>query len=217
MKKILLFFCCLPMVMFAQIAPVQTYDKPYEFIAHIIYLDKKTNTYYLHLQSDNEFEDRVIRYKIGNTGREAATSIANLYATLGNADQLFDVGPYQFVVRYDVYIQLVKRGDMYYTAGNYRISKYNMINAIKRLIIDHDAACGDVTLIADDLQYGKLYMECKYYGITFNLEIGKNLLPLLSKTYEIGDHISTEDAMSLRQAAIDGRINCQLLTTLCKQ
>ena len=204
-------------MVFAQIAPVRTYDKPYEFIGQNIYLDKKTSTYYLHVQSDNEFEDRVVRYKIGNTGKEAAKSIANLYATLENSDQLFDVGPYQFMVRDGWYIQLVKRGDFYYTAGNYNITKYNMNTAVRTLITNYDAAYGEMTLIADNLQYGKLNMECKYYGMSFMINVHQDLLPLLSKNYTTGEQLSPEDAMVLRQAAIEGRIDCPLLKTLCKQ
>lgn len=217
MKKFLLLFCALPLMVFAQIAPVQTYDNPYEAIGRIVLLEKKTSTYYLRIQSDNQFEDHVFLYKIGSTGKEAATSLANLYAVLKNDGQLFDVGQYQFMVRGGFYIQLIKSGDFYYTAGNYTATKYDMRNSVKRLITDYNAACGDVIIIADDLQYGKLNIECKYYNMTFPVEAGTNLLSLLSRNYGNGENLSVEDAMVLRQAAIDGRIDCPLLKTLCKQ
>ena len=217
MKKILLLLCALPLIAIAQIAPVQTYDNPYEAVSRIVLLEKTTNTYYLRIQSNNQFEENVFLYKIGSTGKEAATSLANLYATLKNDGQLFDVGQYQFMVRGGFYIQLIKSGDFYYTAGDYTASKYDLRNSVKRLITDHNAAYGEVVLVADDLQHGKLNMECKYYNMTFPVNAGRNLIPLLSKNYGTGENLSVEDAMVLRQAAIDERIDCPLLKTICKQ
>ena len=214
MKKILLFLCMLPMLTLAQIAPVKTYDKPYEFIAHIIYLDKKTNIYYLHIQSDNDFEDKVFRYKIGKNSKEAATSIANLYAVLENEDQMFNLGSYQFISKWGMSIQMIKSGDFYYTAGDYSISKYEMRNAIKQLITNYNASCDEVYLIADDLQYGKLDVDYKCYDMFFSLDLKKNLLLFLNSRYAIGDTLSTEDVISLRNAAIDGRIDAPILKSL---
>ena len=109
---------------------------------------------------------------------------------------------------------MVKSGDFYYTAGNYTVTKREMQNALKALISDYNAACGDVNLIADDLQYGKLEIEYKCYNITFWLELHKNLLPFLSRTYEIGENLSDEDVMALCDAAIEGKINSPLLKAL---
>lgn len=214
MKKIFLFCCMLPMLTLAQIAPVKTYDKPYEFIGNVVYHDKKTDTYYLHIQSDNQFEDAVFRYKIGKNGKEAATSLANLYAIFDNQDQLFDIGSYQFISKYGWSIRMIKSGDFYYKAGDYSITKYAVESAVKQLIADHNASCDEVNLIADDIQYGKLNVEYPCYHMNFSLDLKKNLLPFLGSRYAIGDTLSTEDAVALRKAAIEGSISSSLLKSL---
>ena len=213
MKKILLLLCLLPFIGFAQIGPIETYDKPYELIGRIIYLDKKSDMYYLYIRSDNQFEDYVVTYKIGSNAKEAATSIANLYATLNNKDQRFKVGSYEFCVLSDWYIQVIGLSNK---AGNFGISKYEMESSIKKLITDYGANYGEVSIIADDLQYGKFDIVYDYYKMTFSMDLRKNLLPFLSRTYEIGEQLSTDDVMSLQSAAIDGTINCPLLKTLSK-
>ena len=199
------------MVVFAQIAPVKTYDKPYELIGHIGYLDKKTRTYYLYLRSSNQFEDYVVRYKIGKTGKEASMSLANLHAALKNKGQMFNVGRYKFIVSDSKHLSLIKNNDLYYKAGDYNIYDWEMTYTVRRLIIDHGAACGNVLLIAGDLEIGKLDLISTEYNMKFPIDLHRDLTPLLSRAYDFGSLLSQEDVLAMLHAASDGKIDCPLL------
>ena len=216
MKKTFLFLAILPSILFAQIGPIQTQEKPYEFIHRIVYLDKKANIYYLHCQSNNQFENKVVRYKIGTTPTQVVQSLTNLYATFANQGEQFDLGPYTLRIE-KYWIRFVKKGDLYYTAGDYLLSNIEMRAAMKEFLLNRGADTGKVRIIANTPETGILNVYFEDYDIKADLHLDTDITPILSHEYQFEDELTPEDVCALHNAAADGTLTrCPLLLQLCK-
>ena len=216
MKKILLFICLLPIISAAQIAPIQTHEKPYEFICNVVFHYFPDDTYYLHAQSDNQFEDDVVRIKLGNSLNEVAVSLSNLLPTFNNAGQLFDIGGYSFIV-VDKYMLKIKNvGTLEYTAGNYYVRRSNIIRAIVEMV-NRGADVGTVKLVMVSGIAGKMKAYLNNYGVNVNVECGTSVKPFLSHRYEEGEEIDALDVCALHNAVMSGDLphNDILARMLC--
>lgn len=203
MKKILLILAMLPIVAMAQIAPIKTQEKPGEFICHCVYHDKPSDTYYLHAQSDNQFEDKVMRIKIGDNATEAAQSLANF----NDAGKQFKLGTCTFIVATTgTFMRVLNRGQLEYTAGNYYIQKQHVKEAIIFLVANRDADAGKVMFYADNLSNGKLKFYLMNYKCDGWLNFNGNLKPYLSKKYKEGEALSKKDVCALSTAMKNGQI-----------
>lgn len=116
----------------AQIAPIQTSEKPYEFIDRLILHWKNKGTYELYIKSSNQFEKTVVRFQLGNSPEQAIESLQNLNALYGQDNMEFELEGRKCVVRVDR-IYVYKRGDLQYTAGDYCIYNFSMKYAIQAL------------------------------------------------------------------------------------
>lgn len=116
----------------AQIAPIQTSEKPYEFIDQHILHWKDKDTYELYIESSNQFEDKVVRFKLGNSPEQAIESLQNLNALYGQDNMEFELEGRKCVVRVNR-IYVYKRGDLQYTAGDYCIYNFSIKFAIQAL------------------------------------------------------------------------------------
>lgn len=217
MKKILFLLALLPCLLHAQIGQIQTKEKPYEFITNIVFHDKTTDTYYLHCQSDNQFEDDVIRVKIGESLDESVASFVNLLAVFQSVGEQFDLGRYTFNIKAS-YIQAVKKGDLYYTAGEYRINDYQIKNAIKKMIL-LGADPGRITIEVPELGLvgGKLVAHLVDYNFDVKIELGTNLKQYLARRYETGELLDPQDICALNAAMDRGEITVnRYIMSACK-
>ena len=198
MKRLLLFLCCLPCIAWAQIAPIQTHEKPYEFISHCVYHDLNTGTYFLHAQSNNQYEDEVVRVRLGDDLTEVAESLANLLAACANTGQQFELGAYTFTVMSDR-LQVLNSGTLRYAAGEFYIFRDNIAGAIFSMV-DRGAELGDVKLKADDMKKGKLLAYLKKYDITVPLGFRTDLRKLVTGNYRPDEVLSADDICILADA-----------------
>ena len=200
--------------MFAQIGQIQTHEKPYEFISHVVYHDLKTDTYYLHAQSNNQYEDEVVRVKLGDDLTTVAESLGNLLATCSNIDQQFELGGYTFVV-WSLGLQVLNRGALRYTAGEYYIFKDNIAGAIFAMV-DRGAELGSVKLKADDIKKGKLIAYLQKYDISVPLGFRTDLRPLFAQTYRPNDVLTESDVCVLADAIRERRVpDSNIVTRMC--
>ena len=207
MKKILLILALLPSVLLAQIAPIQTHEKPGEFIHRCVYHDKPSDSYYLHAQSDNQFEDKVARVFLGSDATAAVESLANLLKAFNDAGTQFEVGRYTFIVSTDgTFARLLNRGALEYTAGNYYVTKQNIQSAIVFIVSSRGAKAGRAIIYADKLSAGKLRFYMTDYCVDGWLNFNANLKPFLSGKYKKGDALSDDDVCALRAAMVSGQI-----------
>lgn len=208
MKKILLFAALLPAILFAQIGQIQTHDKPGEFIWHCVYHDKPSDKYYLHAQSDNQYEDKVLRIFLGDNSTDAAKSLSNFLAAFANAGTQFEIGGYTFVVATTgTFVRALNRGGLQYSAGNYYIQKQHIEDAIIFLANSRQADAGRCMFFADNLSAGKLKFNMLDYGVKDGwLNFNTNLKPFLSGKYKRGDALSDDDVCSIRTAILNGQL-----------
>lgn len=217
MKKTLFLLSFLPCLLHAQIGPVQTKEKPYEFITNIVFHDKTTDTYYLHCQSDNQYENEVIRVKIGDNLDESVASFVNLLAVFQSVGEQFDLGRYTFNIK-ATYIQAVKKGDLYYTAGEYRINDYQIKNAIKKMIL-LGADPGRITIEVPDygLVSGNLIAHLVDYDYNIKIALGTNLKQYLARRYETGELLDSQDVCALKAAMDRGELTVnRYIVSACK-
>jgi hypothetical protein len=134
MKRFLtiLLLICACQCAHTQIAPIQTSEKPYEFIDRLILHWKDKGTYELYIKSSNQFEDKVVRFKLGNSPEQAMESLQNLNALYGQDNMEFELEGRKCGVHGDR-IYVYKRGDLQYTAGDYCIYNFSMKYAIQAL------------------------------------------------------------------------------------
>ena len=116
----------------AQIAPIQTSEKPYEFIDRLILHWKDKGTYELYIKSSNQFEKAVVRFQLGNSPEQALESLQNLNALYGQDNMEFDLEGRKCGVHGNR-IYVYKRGDLQYAAGDYCIYDFSMKFAIEAL------------------------------------------------------------------------------------
>ena len=219
MKKLLLLCCLLPLAVMAQIAPIKTQEKPGEFIWRCVYHDKPSDTYYLHAQSDNQFEDKVMRVKLGDNSTEAVQSLANFLAAFNDAGKQFTVGTCTFIVATSGnFVRVLNRGQLEYTAGNYYIQKQNIKEAIVFMVSNRGADAGRTVFYADNLSAGKLRFYLMDYNCDGWLNFNSNLKPFLSNKYKKGEALKKEDVCALRSAMMNGQIlHSNILECQCKE
>lgn len=217
MKKILLFIVLLPLMTSAQIGQIQTHEKPGEFIWNCVYHDKPSDTYYLHAQSDNKFEDKTLKLKIGDNSTDAAKSLANFLAAFGNAGTQFEIDDCTFIVATSGnFIRVLNRGRLEYTAGNYYIQKKDVHEAIIFLINSRGADVGAGYVYADDLRKGKMHVWLKDYAINVFLNCKSNLKPYMSRKYKDGEVMDASDVCSLADAIERGEVlRSPFITGIC--
>lgn len=204
---------------FAQITPIQAHEKPGEFIWNCVYRDKPTNTYYLHAQSDNQFEDRTVKVLLGNTATEAVVSLVNFLDAFKNIGKQFELKSYTFIVATTGdFIRVLNRGTLKFTAGNYYIQKQNIINAIWFIVNHHNCDIGTVELHLINANQGKIAVKLQSYGVDGELNFKKNIKPYLSHKYQSGDLVSDEDICRLSEAIHNGQLlSSRIITEMCKQ
>ena len=219
MKKILLLLVFLPLFATAQIGQIQTQEKPGEFIWHCVYHDKPSDTYYLHAQSDNQFESKVMRIRIGGNATEAAQSLANLLSAFKNAGQQFKLESCTFIVATSgTFMRVLNHGQLEYTAGNYYIQKQNVIDAIWFIVNHRGGDIGVVSLYVTNAHSGKMAVKMQSYGVDGELNFKKNLKPYLSKKYASGELVSDEDVCRMSDAIEAGELlSSHIITEMCKQ
>ena len=219
MKKILLILAILPIFAKAQIGPIKTQDKPGEFIWNCVYHDKPSDTYYLHAQSDNQFEDKVMRIKIGDNATEAAQSLANLLVAFNDAGKQFSLGTCTFIVaNTGTFLRVLNRGQLEYTAGNYYIEKQHVIDAIWFIVNHRNGDIGVVSLYVTNVYAGKMAVKFQSYGIDGVLNFKKNIKPYLSRNYASGEIVSDEDVCRLSDAIEAGKLlRSHIITSMCAQ
>lgn len=216
MKQVILLLSTLPSILFAQIGQIQTHEKPGEFIYSCVYHDKPSDSYYLHSQSDNQFEDDVLRVFLGKNSTDAVQSLANFLAAFANEGTQFELSGYTFIVATSgTFVRVLNRGRLQYTAGNYYIYKKNIEDAIVFLTNSRGADAGRCIFYADKLSEGKLKFDMLDYGvINAWLNFKTDLRPFTSKRYIHGDVISDDDICNMRKAMLDNQLYiCNIIMT----
>ena len=204
---------------FAQITPIHAHEKTGEFIWHCVYRDKPSNTYYLHAQSNNQFEDRVVRIRLGNTATEAVLSLVNFLDAFKNSGQQFEIKNYTFIVATTGdFIRVLNRGGLEYTAGDYYIQKQNIVNAIWFIVNHRSADIGSVALYVVNANKGEIAVKLQSYGVDGELNFKKSIKSYLSHKYTSGELITNEDICRLSDAIHEGELlSCRIITEMCKQ
>lgn len=219
MKKFLLILAMLPVVVMAQIAPIKTQEKPGEFIWNCVYHDKPSDTYYLHAQSDNQFETKTLKLQIGTNATEAAQSLANFLAAFKDAGKQFTIGSCTFIVATSGnFVRVLNRGKLEYTAGNYYIQKQNVIDAIWFIVNHRGGDIGVVSLYVTNANAGKMAVKFQSYGIDGVLNFKKSLKPYLSRKYKSGELVSDEDVCRMSDAIEAGELlSSHIITSMCAE
>lgn len=217
MKKILLFIAMIPVLVFAQIGQIQTHEKPGEFIRNSVYHDKPSDIYYLHAQSDNQFESKTLKLKIGDNSTDAAKSLANFLAAFGNTGTQFEIDDCTFIVATSGnFVRVLNRGRLEYTAGNYYIQKKDVHEAIIFLINSRGADVGTGYVYADDLKNGKMHVWLKDYAISVFLNCKSNLKQYMSRKYKAGELMDASDVCALADAIDRGEVlSSPFITGIC--
>ena len=133
MKKLfsIFAFIILSATSFAQIGPINAEQPKAEFLANTIY-DKENNEFALIISSDNQFEDELAIFFLGNTPEESIMSLKNLKDAIRVKDTRFKLQDYNI----SVYMEGRALVHIPYTAGSYNISD-EMLSQNIRSILDH--------------------------------------------------------------------------------
>lgn len=89
--SIILLLLCAFVCAHAQIAPIQTTEKPYELIGGCVRHWKSQGTYELYINSSNKYENKVVTFQLGKTPKQAVESLQNLKALYGQNDVEFEL------------------------------------------------------------------------------------------------------------------------------
>lgn len=198
MKKFLLILAMLPIVAMAQIGPIQTQEKPYEFLSdNNLYRTVATDEYTLQILSDNQFETTAIKLNLGHGAEEAIASLSSLFALFGNGDSDFDLQGYNFAVRGRRIIAYHK-GKLEYTAGEYVLSQVNAAMIMEDLLEAKQLPLKEVTV--SFAGYSSVYVNYETYGFKRVYNFNNVTLPLSHK-YNEGERISDKDIANLKKAA----------------
>ena len=122
-------FICLFAVSYAQIGPIDAEQSKTEFLANTIY-DKEANEFALIISSDNQFEDELAIFFLGNTPEEAIMSIKNLKDAIKVKDTRFKLQDYNI----SVYMEGRALVHIPYTAGSYNISDELLSQNIRSIL-----------------------------------------------------------------------------------
>ena len=119
MKKLfsIFAFIILSATSFAQIGPINAEQPKAEFLANTIY-DKENNEFALIISSDNQFEDELAIFFLGNTPEESIMSLKTLKDAIRVKDTRFKLQDYNI----SVYMEGRALVHIPYTAGSYNIS-----------------------------------------------------------------------------------------------
>ncbi len=117
----------------AQIAPIQTSEKPYELIGGCVRHWKSQDTYELYINSSNKYENKVVTFQLGKTPKQAVESLQNLKALYDQKDVEFELEGRKCYV-YSEQISVYKRGDLEHTAGTYMIFRFEIDMAIDAML-----------------------------------------------------------------------------------
>ena len=197
MKKILLFLSMLPSILFAQIVPIQTQEKPYEFVVgNMLYRKVATDTYYLQIESDNQFEDKAAILELGNGPTEAMTSLGNLFSLFGKEDSDFSLQGYRFGVR-KTYIFAYHVGPLEYSAGEHVLRQTTLALIMKELMKKKDMPLGDVRIVYFDKS--AVFVHYDTYQVRDAVNFYNMSLPW-SHEYTRGDIISDDDIRLILKA-----------------
>lgn len=199
MKKLLLLCCLLPLAVMAQVGPIQTQEKPYEFIyENYLYRMVATDEYVLQIVSDNQFENKVVKLTLGHGAQEAITSLSSLFAAVNGADSDFSLQGYNFAVR-SKRLYAYNNGILKYTAGNYTIRKPHLANAMYELIRQKDLPIGEVHILR--AAYSSVYVQYVTYAFETIVDYS-NVTLSFSKNYMDREIISSlKDIRMLKAAA----------------
>lgn len=194
MKKTLLFAAFLPALLFAQIGPIQTEEKPLEFISgSYLFRTKSTDEYTLQIMSDNQFENTAIHLSLGNGATEAMSSLTSLNAVYTTPDQQFTLQNYTFQVGRNRIVAL-HRGVLEYTAGDYVLTKGNLTKAMYDLLKAKDMPVGNITITYYD-PYA-VFVCFNNYGFERSISFSNVIIPY-SHQYTRGDMIAADDVSLL--------------------
>lgn len=195
MKKILLFaIAILSSVCYAQIGPIQTEEKPLEFISgSYLFRTKATDEYTLQILSDNQFENTAIHLSLGHGAAEAMSSLASLNAVYATPDQQFTLQNYTFQVDRNRIVAL-HRGVLEYTAGDYMLTKRNLTKVMYDLMKAKDMPVGNITITYYD-PYA-VFVCYKDYGFERGISFSNVIIPY-SHQYTRGDTIAADDVSLL--------------------
>ena len=220
MKRLILILVLVfsSMTNYSQVPAITTEQKPYEFILeNMLIKHNKTGQYILQIISDNRFEKKTVKIKLGTSPKEALESMLNILAVLKNVDTRFDLQAYTFHV-YDGAIVAQHIGYLEFAAGRYQLNEDDMISVIETLIEEYDLPIGKVHLECRELGVRKFYICYEDYGFKSTVQFPKGV-PSLSKSYQTGDIISTEDIKILYDYSLSPYVyvnNETLFQRLCK-
>ena len=117
----------------AQIAPIQTSEKPYELIGGCVRHWKSQDTYELYINSSNKYENKVVTFQLGKTPKQVVESLQSLTALYDQKDVEFELEGRKCYV-YGEQISVYKRGDLEHTAGTYMIFRFEIDMAIDAML-----------------------------------------------------------------------------------
>lgn len=219
MKRLLFIIAFMPSVLFAQIGEIKTHEKPGEFIYHCVYHDKPSDKYWLHAQSDNRYETKVMRVFLGNNSTEAVKSLANFLDAFNNLGTQFELGDCTFIVATSgSFIRVLNRGQLEYTAGNYYIQRANVDEAIVYLINSRGAAVGQAAVYVENITKGKLRVFLTDYNTSAYISFNTNLKPYLARKYNQNDRLDDADVCALADAIESNQIpRSRFITEICLQ
>ena len=200
MKKTFLFAALLPAILFAQIGPIQTEEKPLEFISgSYLFRKKATDEYTLQILSDNQFENTAIHLSLGHGADEAISSLASLNAVYANPEQQFTLQHYTFQVGRNRIVAL-HRGILEYTAGDYVLTKGELTKAMYELMKAKDMPVGNITITYYE-PYA-VFVCYKDYGFERCISFSNVIVPY-SQQYNRGDTIAADDVALLLKITED--------------
>ena len=197
MKKTLLFLAMLPSILFAQIGPIQTQEKPYELISGTdLYRMVADNTYYLRIKSDNQFESKEVLLNLGVGDSVAMSSLGNLFALFDQGERDFDLQGYRFGARKS-YIFAYHTGELEYAAGDYVLRQVNLSRIMLGLMKKKDMPIGDVHVS----YYGNtsIFIHYDTYGFREIVNFYNMSIPW-SHEYTRGDVVSDDDIRLILKA-----------------
>lgn len=199
MKKILLFaLAILSAATYAQIGPIQTEEKPIEFISgYHLYRIKAADEYILQIISSNEFEDTAVKLSLGHGADEAMASLRSVFDIFGASDRQFRLQGYTFQVQ-NSSIYGIHVGKLEYTAGDYTLYKRSVSEAMYNLMTKKDMPIDTVSVI----YYAPSAVFVRYpaYGFERVVNLTNVTIPY-SRAYTNGDAIDAVDLELLKNVA----------------
>ena len=198
MKKILLFLAFLPLIALAQIGPIQTEERPLEFISgSYLYRTKATDEYTLQIVSSNQFETTAVHLSLGYGTTESMSSLRSLYEVMTTSEQQFKLQGYTFQVQRNT-IAALHVGPLEYAAGNYILYKRNLTAIMYDLLTNKEMAIDSVQIVYYD--QNAVFVRYLEYGFEKPVNLNNVAIPY-SKTYSQGDVISGADLQLLKEVA----------------